>query len=138
MGWLFRKRIKLMPGLTLNLGKRGASLTLGKRGASINVGPRGTHANVGLPGTGLSFRQRLDTPSSTRRRTQTQADSSTGSIYYVPSSPSLPDKSEPWLMLLGFIAGFFGGLYYFGSVLEWWQLFVIIAAIICGLKFRCC
>lgn len=51
MGLIFRKRVKILPGLTVNLGKRGAS---------VNISSRGAHANVGIPGTGISYRTRLD------------------------------------------------------------------------------
>ena len=61
MGLRFRKSIKILPGVRLNLGKSGlTSLTVGPRGASVSVGKRGTYANVGIPGTGLSCRTRLD------------------------------------------------------------------------------
>jgi Protein of unknown function (DUF4236) len=55
MGLRFRKRKKLLPGLTLNIGKRGASLSAGPRGAKVNVGRRGAQATVSLLGTGLSY-----------------------------------------------------------------------------------
>ena len=55
MGWRFQKRKKLVPGLTLNLGKRGASLSAGPRGAKVNVGRRGLAATVSLLGTGLGY-----------------------------------------------------------------------------------
>jgi hypothetical protein len=55
----FRKRKKLAPGVTLNIGKRGGSLSFGRRGASLNVGRRGTHATISLLGTGLSYVARL-------------------------------------------------------------------------------
>lgn len=55
MGWRFRRRKKLLPGVTLNVGKRGGSLSLGRRGASLNVGRRGGGATISLLGTGLSY-----------------------------------------------------------------------------------
>ncbi len=48
-----------MPGVTLNLGKRGGSLSLGRRGASVNVGRRRQAATVSVLGTGLSYVKRL-------------------------------------------------------------------------------
>lgn len=54
MGFRFRKSIKLMPGVRVNLGKKGASLSLGGRGATVNVSSKGTRTTVGIPGTGLS------------------------------------------------------------------------------------
>ena len=59
MGLRFRKRVKIAPGVHVNLGKRGASLSVGGRGASVNVSKRGTYANVGIPGTGISYREKI-------------------------------------------------------------------------------
>jgi hypothetical protein len=59
MGLRFRRRRKIGPGVTLNVGKRGGSLSFGRRGASVNVGRRGTQATISLLGTGLSYVTRL-------------------------------------------------------------------------------
>jgi hypothetical protein len=59
MGWRFRKRKRIGPGMSLNLGKRGGSLSVGRRGASVNVGRRGTTGTLSLLGTGLSYVARL-------------------------------------------------------------------------------
>lgn len=61
MGFRFRRSIRILPGLRVNLGKRGASLSVGVRGAHVTVGPTGTRTTVGLPGTGLSYTH-LDKP----------------------------------------------------------------------------
>ena len=56
MGLRFQKRKKLLPGVTLNIGKRGpSSLSFGRRGARVAVGKRGTQATLTLLGTGLSY-----------------------------------------------------------------------------------
>jgi Protein of unknown function (DUF4236) len=55
MGWRYQKRRKLRPGVTLNLGKRGASVSVGPRGAKLNVGRRGLTATATLLGTGLGY-----------------------------------------------------------------------------------
>jgi len=57
MGFRFHKRFSIIPGLRLNLGKRGASLSVGRRGAWLTAGPRGMRATAGIPGTGLSWTQ---------------------------------------------------------------------------------
>ena len=49
----FRKRFKLFPGVSINLGKQGLSLSAGVKGARITVGKDRTTTSVGLPGTGL-------------------------------------------------------------------------------------
>jgi hypothetical protein len=55
MGFRFRQKIRLAPGVDLNLGKSGPSVSVGERGAHITVGERGVTESAGLPGTGLSY-----------------------------------------------------------------------------------
>ena len=55
VGWRFQRRRKLLPGVTLNLGKRGAGLSVGQRGARVSTSRRGLTATVGLVGTGLAY-----------------------------------------------------------------------------------
>src|SRR3954451_9918423 len=51
----FWRRIRLFPGLTLNLSKSGVSASLGVKGGHVTVGSKGTRTTVGLPGTGMSW-----------------------------------------------------------------------------------
>jgi hypothetical protein len=55
----FSRRLSLVPGLRLNLSKRGASLSVGHRGAWYTVGPRGQRATVGLAGTGFFWTEKV-------------------------------------------------------------------------------
>jgi Protein of unknown function (DUF4236) len=55
MGLRFRKSIKVLPGVRLNLGLRGASLSFGGRGVTYNVGAKGSRVTLGIPGSGLSY-----------------------------------------------------------------------------------
>lgn len=56
----FRKRIKLAPGLHLNLSGSGLSMSAGPQGASMTFGGRGgTYMNTGIPGSGLYMRERV-------------------------------------------------------------------------------
>ena len=57
MAFGFRKRIKLLPGISLNLGKRSISSSSGIRGAHVTLGKRRTTTSIGVPGTGLYDRQ---------------------------------------------------------------------------------
>lgn len=59
MGLRFQKRLRLLPGVRLNLSKGGVSTSLGPRGADVNIGRDGVTANAGIPGTGLSYRQKV-------------------------------------------------------------------------------
>ncbi len=63
MGWRFRKSIKILPGVKVNIGKDGfSSVSVGTRGAHITMGKNGTTVSAGIPGTGLSYVKRLDKP----------------------------------------------------------------------------
>jgi len=65
MAFRFRKRIKLFPGVWVNLSKTGASVSAGVPGATVNMGHGKTRATVGLPGTGLSYSTTSETPMDT-------------------------------------------------------------------------
>lgn len=74
MGFRFQKRIKIAPGVRLNISKSGVSTSLGRRGASVTVGKRGVRANVGIPGTGISYSEQLTSKRSKRpQRSASQA-----------------------------------------------------------------
>ena len=60
MGWRYRKRIKILPGIHINISKSGISTNVGVKGASVTFGPKGTYVNAGLPGTGLYRRDKVN------------------------------------------------------------------------------
>ena len=55
MGFRFQKRIRLFPGLRINLSKTGVSTSIGRPGMTVNVRGDKVKTTVGLPGTGLSY-----------------------------------------------------------------------------------
>lgn len=55
MGLQYRKRIKIFPGVTLNVSNSGLSVTFGFRGFHFTVGRGRTRTTVSLPGTGISY-----------------------------------------------------------------------------------
>lgn len=55
MAFRFWRRIRLFPGVTLNLSKSTASLSFGPRGAKYTVSPRGNRVTAGISGTGLFY-----------------------------------------------------------------------------------
>jgi hypothetical protein len=58
MALRFQRRIKVLPGVHLNLSKSGVGVSVGGRGAHIGIDARGRrYTSVGLPGTGLSWRE---------------------------------------------------------------------------------
>lgn len=66
MGFAFRRRVKVLPGVHLNLSKSGVGVALGPKGLTHSIGPRGQRTTVSLPGTGLSYRK--DHPRGRRRK----------------------------------------------------------------------
>jgi hypothetical protein len=69
---LFR-RIKIAPGITLNLSKSGLSASAGVRGARVTLGPRGVRRTVGIPGTGVSYSENSSIGGSSRRARRTRS-----------------------------------------------------------------
>lgn len=55
----FRKRIKILPGVYINLSKSGVSLTLGPKGLKYNIGAKGQYVTASLPGTGVYMREKI-------------------------------------------------------------------------------
>lgn len=92
MGLRFQRRVKILPGLHLNLSKSGLGLSVGVRGAHLGITARGQHyASVGLPGTGVSWREYDRKPAARR------CDLCAPGHVHVPLGPVL------LLMLLGVI-----------------------------------
>ena len=55
MGFRFWRRVRIAPGVFLNLSGGGASVSFGPRGAKLTIGRRGVRATAGIPGTGLYY-----------------------------------------------------------------------------------
>lgn len=67
MGLRFQRRIKLLPGVRINLSKSGVGFSIGGRGAHIGIDSRGRrYTSVGLPGTGVSWREYQHKPPARR------------------------------------------------------------------------
>ena len=64
----FRRRVKLLPGVHLNVSGSGLGVSLGPRGSSISFGPSGVYHNVSIPGMGFYSRERLSSPQSQAQR----------------------------------------------------------------------
>jgi len=90
IGFRFLRRIKIAPGVTLNLSKSGGSLSFGPRGAKFTIGPRGKRATVGIPGTGLFYTTTLPSARSGGRRSASY------------SAPALPTVHPEDRLTLGF------------------------------------
>lgn len=65
MGWRFRKRAKILPGVYLNFSMSGISTTIGPKGLNVNIGNKGAYLNTGIPGTGFYNRTKITNSQST-------------------------------------------------------------------------
>jgi len=88
MAFRFWRRIKIAPGVTLNLSKSGGSLSFGPRGAKFTVGSRGKRATVGIPGTGLFYTTTLPRGNSGGKRNASSV---------TPTAPSVRAEDLPTL-----------------------------------------
>lgn len=77
MGWRYRKRVTLFPGVTLNFSKSGVSTTFGIPGSSVNLNKDGVYLNSGIPGVGIYDRTKL-----------------TGFDKDIPNEDNVPSKEE--------------------------------------------
>lgn len=68
MAFRFRRSVKILPGVKVNLSSSGTSFTLGPRGYTTTYSKRGTYRNVGIPGTGISARYKIDGQKSSPKR----------------------------------------------------------------------
>jgi hypothetical protein len=100
MGFRFRKSIRLLPGVRLNIGTRGASISVGGRGFTTNVSAHGTRTTVGIPGTGLSY------STYTRRNRQSSAIPTIAATSGSVSTSTAPSPAGRWIVgiALGMLA----------------------------------
>lgn len=58
MGFRFRRSIKVLPGVRLNISKTGVtSVSIGGKGLTVNRSRKGTRVTASIPGSGLSYSQ---------------------------------------------------------------------------------
>ncbi len=85
MGLRFRKSIKIMPGVRVNLGKKSVGLSVGNKYGGFSMNSRsGARSRVSLPGTGLSYTQKIGSNHRSARTTTSQSRSSSSRSYSQP------------------------------------------------------
>jgi hypothetical protein len=83
----FWRRVRIVPGLRVNLSKSGASLSVGRRGAWLTSGPRGQRVTVGLPGSGLFLTEKHEASKGARRPDRVRLWARKFVIYFVLWAP---------------------------------------------------
>lgn len=109
MGFRFSKRVKILPGVSLNFSKSGVSTSLGPRGAKVTIGHGKVRQTVGIPGTGISYTS--STPIS--------ESSSEHAVVPIEPTPLVPVKAESGWVTAGRVGG---------KALYWLTIGVFIAA----------
>lgn len=93
MGIRFRKRVKVLPGVTLNFSKSGISTTIGTKGASVNIGKNGVYGNAGIPGTGIYMREKIAGSKKSRAKKSTR--NTTKIDTPISTKTAIPESSAP-------------------------------------------
>lgn len=73
MGLYFRRRIKILPGVHMNISKSGTSWSVGSRGVKVNFGKRGTYVTTGISVTGIYSRTKVSGNNMSNHRTQSNS-----------------------------------------------------------------
>lgn len=121
MAWSFRKKIKIAPGVNLNLSKSGVSTSVGPKGAKINVGPKGTTLHTSIPGTGIYYREKLS------------GDSSMQGGVNESSSPHYSPKSS-WIDVRGKGSLIYGCLGSWPRFLIWVGVLILLYCLFDGIS----
>ncbi len=107
MGFRFSRRIKLIPGVRLNISKSGVSTSIGGRGATVNISKRGVRSTIGIPGTGLSY---TSNSPSRHRVAPPRIDPEIASKGVDPNASMSPLRRLGWALFLFMIVGAAGGI----------------------------
>ncbi len=111
MGFRFFKRVKILPGVTLNLGKGVPSVSVGPRGAKATIGAKGISSSLGIPGTGASYQKKLvswgsggSKPSSSRSTAKTASSRTSRAASTPAPAPQANTQSDYEKLNFGFFA----------------------------------
>lgn len=97
MGLRFRRSIRVLPGIRINLSRSGLSTSVGVRGAHVTVGHGKVRETVGVPGSGVSY--------TTMDSTRSEANSAPGS-----ANPGRFSRVLFWLFAIFFLLPLIIGL----------------------------
>ena len=118
MGIRFRRSMKILPGVRLNLSRRGVGVSAGVKGAHVSTGPSGSRVTGSLPGTGLYYQKSIGKKHSKASGVGEDA---------VQSPPVIRGRYylKPWRAVLGILMGFIGFGVLFSGIDDWSLLFPI-------------
>lgn len=113
MGLRFQKRIKLFPGVRINLNKKSFGVTFGGKGLHYTINSKGRHtASAGVPGTGLYYTKSYGGSSQSAKGS---SGTPQGGIISGGENPNWRRKKlreRTWFIILWLILFFPVGLYF--------------------------
>src|SRR6188474_458154 len=113
----FRRSFKIFPGVKVNVSKGGISVSIGKRGATLNFSKHGVRQTIGLPGSGLSESSYIlkSKPDDDEER-QSEKDDRPAEVADVVERRDAPGRvnrrrgSSAWVLLLGIVVVYIGAV----------------------------
>lgn len=104
MGFRLQKRIKLGKGISLNLSKHGIGMSVGPKGLKYSIGPRGPRIYAGKGP--LRFEQSLASKKKASLTPKTNSNNADALLSRTSSfddffAPEIPQKTSPWLFVVG-------------------------------------
>jgi len=113
----FRRSFKIFPGVKVNVSKGGISVSIGKRGATLNFSKHGVRQTIGLPGSGLSESSYIlkNKPDDDEER-QSEKDDRPAEVADVVERRDAPGRvnrrrgSSAWVLLLGIVVVYIGAV----------------------------
>jgi hypothetical protein len=111
MGIRFRRSLKILPGVRVNLGKKGVSVSTGVKGANMTAGTSGVRLTAGLPGTGLSYTHKVSSHTTSRQAAQAAALPAAPPLDYLGEASESPYVAppKPDHATAAAVVGFLGG-----------------------------
>ncbi|WP_353158421.1 DUF4236 domain-containing protein [Myroides odoratus] len=92
MAWSYRRRIKVIPGIHLNISKSGISTSVGIKGASLTFRKSGTYLNTSIPGLGIYNREKISF--NNNNTVDTSLSSSESQVFYTPDTDNMTEISS--------------------------------------------
>ena len=113
----FRRSFKIFPGVKVNVSKGGISVSVGKRGATLNFSKHGVRQTIGLPGSGLSESSYIikNKPDDDEEK-QSEKDDRPAEEAAAVERRDMPERvdrrrgSSAWVLLLGIVVIYVGAV----------------------------
>ena len=128
----FRRTFTIFPGVKVNVSKGGISLSVGRRGATLNFSKRGVRQTVGIPGSGLSessyiIKNKSDEDEEGEKKREAKDDRQSEETASDSDERATKRRSaSPWMLLLGIIVVYIGAVVlnlipvnFLSQVLDW-------------------